>query len=259
MNVFNRILGIVVLLVVLGASAGTVAVATGLLPVSSIDKVYLYPPAHQALTDLAHLHPATTQGIVVGSAVIVGVASSLLLVAELRPPRRERSLLLSQDRDGEVKIGYDTLRKVAEEVSLNAQDVNRAHCRVGTRKRELWVRCAVTADPFADADGVGKEVESSVKERLEHTIGKTIEHVGVKVDLAKPERTCASDRRERHARSRKDRRPHRRTGFGIIWVELNFADAVLVLVVGLIGLYVGGVVTGEIALGDVVARVNRSR
>jgi uncharacterized membrane protein len=47
--------------------------------------------------------------------------------------------------------------------------------------------------------------------------------------------------------------------FGIIWVELNFADAVLVLVLGLIGLYVGGVVSGEIALGDVVTRLNRSR
>jgi hypothetical protein len=186
LNAFNRILGIVVLLLVLVASAGTIAVATGLLAVSTIDKIYLYPPARQALTDLAHLHPAMTQAIVVAAAVIAGIAALLLLLAEVRPPRRERSLLLSQDRDGEVKIGYDTLRKVAEEVSLSAQDVNRAHCRVGTRKRELWVRCAVTADPFADADGVGKEVESSVKERLEHTIGKTIKHVGVKVDLAKP-------------------------------------------------------------------------
>ena len=47
--------------------------------------------------------------------------------------------------------------------------------------------------------------------------------------------------------------------FGIIWVELNFADAVLVLVLGLIGLYIGGIITGEILLGDVIARVTRSR
>jgi hypothetical protein len=186
LNVFNRILGIVVLLLVLAASAGTIAVAAGLLTVSTVDRIYLYRPAHQALTDLAHLHPAMTQEIVVGAAAIAVIASLLLLIAELRPPRRERSLLLSQDRNGEVKIGYDTLRKVAEEVSMRAQDVNKARCRVGTRKQALCVRCAVTADPFADADGVGKEVESSVKERLEHTIGKTIKHVGVKVDLAKP-------------------------------------------------------------------------
>lgn len=42
--------------------------------------------------------------------------------------------------------------------------------------------------------------------------------------------------------------------FGVIWVHDSFADAVLVAVVGIIGYYVGAVVTGEIDLADILAR-----
>jgi xanthosine utilization system XapX-like protein len=42
--------------------------------------------------------------------------------------------------------------------------------------------------------------------------------------------------------------------FGVIWVRNSFADAVLVAVVGIIGYYVGAVVTGEIDLADILVR-----
>ena len=42
--------------------------------------------------------------------------------------------------------------------------------------------------------------------------------------------------------------------FGVIWVWNSFADAVLVVVVGMIGYNVGAVVTGEIDLADTLAR-----
>ena len=42
--------------------------------------------------------------------------------------------------------------------------------------------------------------------------------------------------------------------FGVIWVRDSFADAVLVAVVGIIGYYVGAVLTGEIELADILAR-----
>lgn len=47
--------------------------------------------------------------------------------------------------------------------------------------------------------------------------------------------------------------------FGILWITINFADAVLVLVVGLIGLYIGGLATGEISLRSILDRLERSR
>ena len=42
--------------------------------------------------------------------------------------------------------------------------------------------------------------------------------------------------------------------FGVIWVRDSFADAVLVALVGIIGYYVGAVLTGEIELADILAR-----
>jgi xanthosine utilization system XapX-like protein len=45
--------------------------------------------------------------------------------------------------------------------------------------------------------------------------------------------------------------------FGVIWVRDGFADAVLVVVVGLVGYYVGAVLSGEIDLVETLARRNR--
>jgi len=45
--------------------------------------------------------------------------------------------------------------------------------------------------------------------------------------------------------------------FGVIWVKDSFADAVLVLVVGVIGYYVGAVLSGEIDIVEILARRSR--
>ncbi len=42
--------------------------------------------------------------------------------------------------------------------------------------------------------------------------------------------------------------------FGVIWVRGSFADAVLVAVVGLIGYYVGAVLSGDIDVMEILAR-----
>lgn len=47
--------------------------------------------------------------------------------------------------------------------------------------------------------------------------------------------------------------------FGIIWILANFADAVLVLVTGLIGNYIGAVLSGDVDLIEVLARRRRPR
>ncbi|GAC1643587.1 MAG: hypothetical protein NVS4B2_33280 [Chloroflexota bacterium] len=45
--------------------------------------------------------------------------------------------------------------------------------------------------------------------------------------------------------------------FGVIWVQDSFADAVLVAVVGLIGYFVGAVLSGDIDVGELLARFSR--
>jgi len=45
--------------------------------------------------------------------------------------------------------------------------------------------------------------------------------------------------------------------FGVIWVRDSFADAVLVVVVGVIGYYVGAVLSGEIDIAEILTRRSR--
>lgn len=47
--------------------------------------------------------------------------------------------------------------------------------------------------------------------------------------------------------------------FGWIWIQVGFADAVLVMVVGLIGSAIGAVVTGEVDLVAMLTQRSRRR
>ena len=186
MNIFNRILALLFLLLLLALAVGIFGLNVGLLSASAFGRASQYAPLHHALGDLGHLHPQIAKITTVAVAVVVAILAAFLLALEVRPPRREKELILSRDRQGEVAIGYSTLRKIAEKVSLGEADVSRARCRVSSRKESLWVKCDVTADPFADANHVGTEIETTLRNRLEHTVGKPVEHIRVKVELAEP-------------------------------------------------------------------------
>jgi hypothetical protein len=185
MNIVNRILATILMLLLLSVTAGTLALALGLIPASTLASLPHYEPLQHSLRDLTHIHPQRAKFITIAVATVVAGLSICLLVLELRPRRRQRHLILSRNRDGMVAIGFNTLRKVAEEVSMKQADVNRARCRVDSHGDSLRVRCNITADPFADASNVGLDVETSLKSRLEHTVGRSVEQIRVKVELAK--------------------------------------------------------------------------
>jgi hypothetical protein len=182
MNVLNRLLAIVILLLILAVAVGAIGIATGLLTLHTVDRVYTYPPLHHALSDFHTSHPAETRLLKIGVAGIVGVLALLLLLAELTPPRRERTLRLVENRDGEVSIGYHTLRKVAEVASGDVSGVSRATCRVAGSKEALRVRCVATIDRYANAEAVGAQVEAAIKQQLERTLGTAVERVAVRVE-----------------------------------------------------------------------------
>jgi hypothetical protein len=185
-NILNRVVAILLFLLVLALAVGTLGVVTGMLTASMVDAVRPYPPLHHALSDLAHLRPMNVQIITVAGAALTAVLMLFLLARELTPPRPERTVLLAQNQEGEVTIGYDTLRKVAEMAAVEVQRVAKARCTVTTRKGVLRVRCRATADPYSNAGAVGLAVEAAVRSQLEQTLGKPVEHVAVRVELEKP-------------------------------------------------------------------------
>lgn len=186
MNVINRLMSILALLIVGVVAISTLLVVLGIVAPHTVGIEPHYLPLRQMLRDLGHIHHQTTRVVTAVVAGAVAVIVVIMLLLELRFRRRPRELLLSRDHDGQVTIPYRTLRKIAEEVSVQQADVSRAHCRVDSRGENLRVRGVITADPFANARSVGTGVESLVKSRLEHTVGRTVEDVQIKVELAEP-------------------------------------------------------------------------
>ncbi len=184
MNILNRLLAIVLLLIVLVGAAGTVAVVSTALSVSTVDQVLTYAPLHTALTDLQHVRPHMSQLLTVAIAAAVGLLALVLLVLELRAPHRERRYVVNQSRDGDVSLGYGTLRKIADGAARSVVDVNQARCDIDRRQKNLRVRCRITAAPFSEAGAVGQRVETAVRDQLETSLGNPVEHVTVTVDVA---------------------------------------------------------------------------
>lgn len=182
MNIVNRLVAIVIFLLILALAIGAIAIATTLLAVSAVDQVYAYPPLHHALTDVTAL-PRNIRTLITVVSVAVAILMLLLLRLELLIHRQERTLVLSEQQGGEVTIGLDTLRKVAEQASRDIPGIDGASCHVRAPQGILRVRCHATAIPFANAAAIGDQVETAVRERLEQTLGKPVEHVKVNVDL----------------------------------------------------------------------------
>jgi len=182
MNVFNRLLAILFWLLVLGLSIGAVGIASGLLTVHTVDRVHFYAPLHQALVDFHTRRPQWAQTAKVAAAGAIAVVALLLVLLELRLPRRERTLRLVENQDGEVAIGYNTVRKVAELASMDVSGVQRARCQIARDKESLRVRCRATVDQYANAELVGGQVEAAIKQQLEQTLGRSVERVSVRIE-----------------------------------------------------------------------------
>jgi uncharacterized alkaline shock family protein YloU len=185
MNIFNRLVAIVFWLLVLALSVGAVGIASGLLTVHTVDRVHDYAPLHRALADFHTPHPPWAQGVKVAGAAGLAVVAFLLVLLELRPPRRERSFPLSEDQGGEVAIKYETVRKVAEQAALEVASVDSARCTVTRHKASLQVRCRATIDRFANAELVGTAIEQTIREQVERMLGRPVERVVVRVEPQK--------------------------------------------------------------------------
>ncbi|GAC1640574.1 MAG: hypothetical protein NVS4B2_30060 [Chloroflexota bacterium] len=187
MRVFNRFLAIALFLLILALAVGAAGIATGLLTVAAVDKVHFYEPFHRMLVDFHTSHPQETRVLKVAACGVIALLSFLLVLVELTPPRRERTLRLVKNQDGDVAIGYDTVRKVAELASTEVSGVQRARCRIARDQESLQVRCVAMIDRYANAEVAGGQVEAAIKQQLERTLGRPVQRVNVRVE-AQPEK-----------------------------------------------------------------------
>ena len=181
MNLFNRLLIVLLALVLLVAAAAVLLVTLGLVQPADLAPA---PWFADRLAPFAQLDPAPwgwTVGVCAGL-LLVGL---LLLVAELRPgPREEPRLVLKRDELGTVTVTRRGVRTIVEREAQQVAGVAEAHARLQESDRGLHVFCRVAVDPAADLPALAQEVQGRVRAAVERAVGRPVAKVRVDAQVA---------------------------------------------------------------------------
>jgi hypothetical protein len=185
MNVLNRLLGLLVLLVVLAAALVTVGLVSGALPSPEVQQVWPYPPVLRVCHDVEHL-PVRTRPWVLGGAIAALILSLLGLWRDLTPPpRRARLLALPGGGPGRTEMSYRTLDELAERSALEVAGIEHVRARVQPHKRALTVRCRARVSPYVNLATAGPDLERTIADRLHHVTGLPVRTVRVRTVVQK--------------------------------------------------------------------------
>ena len=175
MNVVNRLLGLLLLLLVLAAALATIGLVTNLLTVPEVRQVWAYGPVVTITHDVGHLG-ADRWPWLLGGALVAGLLALILLVRELTPPsRRARVLVLPRPLPSRTEVPYSALDELAERSAREVSGVERVRARVELRRWALLVRCRVLVSPYADLGTIGPELQRRIAERLQHVTGLPVQ------------------------------------------------------------------------------------
>ena len=183
MNVLNRLLGLLFLLLVLAAALATIVLVTGLLTVPDVRQVWAYGPVVTISHDVGHLG-AERRPWVLGGAIVAALIAFILLGRELTPPpRRARVLVLPGRGPGRTEVPYSALDELAEYSAREVSGIERVRARVEPRRRALAVRCRALVSPYADLATAGPELQRTIADRLQHVTGLPVQTVRVRTTV----------------------------------------------------------------------------
>jgi hypothetical protein len=176
MNLFNRVLIILLATALVAASGAALLVILG---VASPEAMAPSPWFLDRLAPLAALDPAA-RAWALGVACGLMLLGLLLVVLELRPgPREEPRLTLKQDGLGTVTVTRSGLRKVVEREAGRVAGVTGVRAQVQEGPRGLRVACRVAVDPAADLVALTATLQAAVKAAVEHAVGRVVAEVQV--------------------------------------------------------------------------------
>ena len=199
MNVVNRLLGLLFLLLVLAAALATIGLVTDLLTVPDVRRVWAYGPVVTITHDVGHLGTDRWPWVL-GGAIVAGLIAFILLVRELTPPRRRaRVLVLPGKGPGRTEVPYSALDELAERSAREVSGVERARARVELRRRALLVRCRALVSPYVDLATTAQELQRTIAERLQHVTGLPVQ-VRTTVQEERPRRRVRTSVQEEQPR-----------------------------------------------------------
>lgn len=180
MNIFNRIL--IILLSIVTAIA---AVAVLLVTLGAVEPADLAPTAWlqdrlEPFTTLSDANQAWT--IAVCSALLL--LSLVLLFLELKPPaRREKQMVLRDDTLGRVTVSRDGIAELARREAARVNGVWEFEPEVDEDSRGLRIRGRASLDPEANVPAVTELVQERVRTAVEQHLGRPVADVQVDTQL----------------------------------------------------------------------------
>ena len=183
MNVFNRVLVVLLAAALLVGAAAALLVALGGARPADLAPA---PWFADRLEPFAGLDGGVWTWTV-GGCVALGVAAGLLLVLELRPGRRaEPRLTLKRDGLGAVTVTRSSVNRVVDREAGLVPGVTEAHSRVDEGAQGLRVACRVAVEPTADLPALTAAIQERAKAALEHSLGRPVAEVRVDAHVPAP-------------------------------------------------------------------------
>ncbi len=183
MNVFNRILvilldllllagAVIVLLITFGAVA-----PTQLLPAGLTDTAL-----GQWLSSFARMPPNATLLTTVSAilAILIGLA---LLIAELRQERQPRTITIRQDGLGTVTVRAASVRDLIAYTTAQLPEVLQVQPEIESTSRGLQIRCRTALTPEASIPQVSADLQARIKQAVEQHLGMKVAQVAVQAQL----------------------------------------------------------------------------
>jgi hypothetical protein len=182
MNLFNRVLILLLALLVL---AGAAVVLLAMLGVARPEHLAPTPWVRDGLQVLVQLDPAGRARTIIASVGTLLLAIVLAFL-ELRPARRDARLVVKQDALGRVTVAQDVVRELVRREAALTAGIMEVHPRLDVDNRGLGmrIRCRVSVDPTASLPELTEQFQERVKASIEHHLGRPVAEVSVNTQLA---------------------------------------------------------------------------
>jgi hypothetical protein len=183
MNIFNRLVVIVLDLVLLAGAILILLITFGVvtaqqvLPAGTVETV-----VGQWLTSFATMPPSATL-LTTLVAVLVLVVGLGLLIAELRPERQIHTIRVRDDGMGRVTVRTDSVRDLIRYTTARLTDVLQVDPRIDLGQQGLTVHCRTSLSPDAQIPQVSAELQSRIKETVEQHLGMKVASVTIQAQL----------------------------------------------------------------------------
>ena len=183
MNAFNRVVVILLALLLLFGAVLVLLITFGAVaPAQFLPGAYAETAVGLWLASFARM-PATETLITTAVALVLIVVGLMLLIAEMRPERRTRTITVREDGLGIVTVRAESVRDLIAYTTARMPEVLQIQPEIDSTRSGLQIRCRAALSPEANIPQVSAELQSRVKQAVEQHLGMKVANVAVMAQL----------------------------------------------------------------------------